>query len=91
MVYQHGPLVKWSKTLASHASNMGSNPVRVTKKFRSLLRTEFFYPSRRLGISSRDSVYIIAAGVYHHAKRVCLRLDEIQHFVLMIYHSSRNG
>ena len=32
MVYQYGPLVKWSKTLASHASNMGSNPVRVTNK-----------------------------------------------------------
>ena len=26
--------------------------------------------SRRLGISSRVSVYIIAEGVYHHAKRV---------------------
>ena len=32
MVYQYGPLVKRSKTLASHASNMGSNPVRVTKR-----------------------------------------------------------
>jgi len=30
----------------------------------------FFYPSRRLGISSRVSVYIIAEGVSHHAKRV---------------------
>ena len=27
----NGPLVKWSKTPASHAGNMGSNPVRVTK------------------------------------------------------------
>ena len=26
----NGPLVKWSKTPASHAGNMGSNPVRVT-------------------------------------------------------------
>ena len=25
-----GPLVKWPKTPASHAGNMGSNPVRVT-------------------------------------------------------------
>ena len=44
-----------------------------------------FYPSRRLGISSRVSVYIIAAGVYHHAERVFLRLDDIQGFALMIY------
>ena len=27
-----------------------------------------FYPSRRLGISSRFSVYIIAVGVYHRRK-----------------------
>ena len=26
----HGPLVKWSKTPASHAGNSGSNPLRVT-------------------------------------------------------------
>ena len=31
-VYIYGPLVKWPKTPASHAGNMGSNPVRVTKK-----------------------------------------------------------
>ena len=28
----YGPLVKWPKTPASHAGNMGSNPVRVTKE-----------------------------------------------------------
>ena len=28
----NGPLVKWSKTSASHADNSGSNPLRVTKK-----------------------------------------------------------
>ena len=32
-----------------------------------------FYPSRRLGISSRFSVYIIAVGVYHH--RRCILCD----------------
>ena len=31
MVYQHGPLVKWPKTPASHAGNTSSNLVRVTK------------------------------------------------------------
>ena len=29
--HMQGPLVKWSKTPASHAGNMGSNPVRVTR------------------------------------------------------------
>ena len=29
-IYISGPLVKWPKTPASHAGNMGSNPVRVT-------------------------------------------------------------
>ena len=50
--------------------------------------TSFFYPSRRLGISSRFSVYIIAVGVYHHRRCILLRLDEMQHFVLMIYNAS---
>ena len=35
----------------------------------------------------RVSVYIIAVGVYHHAERVFLRLDDIQGFALMIYNS----
>ena len=30
MYARRGPLVKWPKTPASHAGNMGSNPVRVT-------------------------------------------------------------
>ena len=30
----------------------------------------FFYPSRRLGISSRVSVYIIAVGAYHQPEAV---------------------
>ena len=38
-----------------------------------------FYPSRRLGISSRFSVYIIAVCVYHH--RRCILCD------LMIYNT----
>ena len=33
MVHQYGPLVKRSKTAASHAANMGSIPVRVTNSF----------------------------------------------------------
>ncbi len=52
----------------------------------------FFYPSRRLGISSRRSREYHqgrrAALVSHHAIAcIFLRLDEIQHFVLMICNS----
>ena len=53
-------------------------------------RLGFFYPNRRVGISSRISVYLISpcgAG-YHHGVAVhtiSLRFDDIQHSVLMIY------
>ena len=50
----------------------------------------FVYPSRRLGISSRQRrVYHqgrLAALVSHHAPAcILLRLDDKQHFVFMIY------
>ena len=35
---KNGPLVKWPKTPASHAGNMGSNPVRVTSVRRGTQR-----------------------------------------------------
>ena len=57
------------------------------RKKPSLSTWLFSYPSRRLGISSRVSVYIIAEGVYHHAERVYPRLDDIQACGLMIYNS----
>ena len=41
-----GPLVKRSKTLASHAGNSGSNPLRVTKK-KLAKRTEMCYIGSR--------------------------------------------
>ena len=77
-------------TTASQAVKAGSTPVSCSKKevtfvYQKLL---LFYPSRRLGISSRFSVYIIAVGVYHHRRCILLRLDEIQHCVLMIYNAS---
>ena len=37
-------------------------------KNRQAIACLFFYPSRRLGISSRVSVYIIAVGAYHQPK-----------------------
>ena len=49
----------------------------------------FFYPSRRLGISSPHEVWWISSAlwaVYHHASAcIFLRLDDIQHYVLVIY------
>ena len=60
------------------------------KKFDKFRLVEFFYPSRRLGISSRRSRGYHqgrqAALVSHHAPAcILLRLDDIQNFVLMIY------
>ena len=45
----------------------GSNPRWFTKKEVTFVDKSyfFFYPSRKLGISSRNSVYIIAIGAYH--------------------------
>ena len=44
------------------------------------------YPSRRLGISSDFGLYLITVGVSHHALAcIHLRLDDIQHVVLVIY------
>ena len=46
----------------------------------------FSYPSRRLGISSDFSLYLITVGAYHHALAcIHLRLDDIQGYTLMIY------
>ena len=37
-----------------------------------------FYPSRRLGMESRVSVYGIAVGVWHHQRCIFLRLNSIR-------------
>ena len=57
MVYQYGPLVKRSKTLASHASNMGSNPVRVTKKKAFDICRRLFSMKSPLRANFIDSLY----------------------------------
>ena len=70
----------------------GSSPVSRTKKVVSF-RYDFFYPNRRFGISSRFSVHLISpfGAVSHHAPAcISLRLDDIQHSVLMICNSLRN-
>ena len=45
----------------------------------------FFIDCDSNGISSRFSVYIIAAGAYHQPQVVYFRNDDIQNSVLMIY------
>ena len=69
-------------------------PQPTKKELLSTKSSFFVYPSRRLGISSPREAWCISsrarcALVYHHAPAcICLRLDEIQHFVLMICNSS---
>ena len=70
---------------------VGPNPAIPAKKSENLV-LGFFYPSRRLGISSAARRYIIKGGnaalVYHHAIAcIFLRLDDIQCFALMICNS----
>ena len=72
-------------------SCVGSNPITPAKKSENIV-LGFFYPSRRLGISSAARRYIIKGGnaalVYHHAIAcIFLRLDDIQCFALMICNS----
>ena len=70
----------------------GSNPYSPAKKSENLV-LGFFYPSRRLGISSPREAWCISsrarcALVSHHAPAcIFLRLDDIQCFALMICNS----
>ena len=59
---------------------------KLHQKIPRILFSVFFYPSRRLGISSDFGLYLITEGAYHHALAcINLRLDYIQHSVLVIY------
>ena len=81
---------------ATGGANRGSEPFCPCQKIRCE-SIGFFYPSRRpkprLGISSPHNVRCISSAPYgavsHHALAcIFLRLDDIQHFVLMIYNAS---
>ena len=67
---------------------MGSIPVRVTKKETSELfgSDVSFYPSRRLGMESRVSVYGIAIGAWHH--RRCIFCGLIPYATASQFHSA---
>ena len=69
-------------------ANEPRHPLQKRSNFCLAKVTSFFIQAAYLGISSRFSVYIIAVGVYHHRRCILLRLDEIQHYVLMIYNAS---
>ena len=88
ILFVHPPVAKLDIASDSDSEGRGFESLRAGQKRSNFWQTKvtsFFYPSRRLGISSRFSVYIIAVGVYHHAERVFMRLDDIQGFALMIY------
>ena len=90
----YGEVLKWSKRRDSKSRRaltrrVGSNPTFSARK-KQVARLAFFYPSRRLGISSPREVRRISSaptGLYLITRqRACsLRLDDIQHFVLVIY------
>ena len=85
--YAKRPVGQAVKTLASHAGNMGSIPVRVTKKETSELCSDVsFYSSRRLGMESRVSVYGIAIGAWHH--RRCIFYGLIPYATASQFHSA---
>ena len=64
-----------------------TNPLRQKILQKRIFSAVFFYPSRRLGISSPQGVYHHALACISSPKVYSLRLDEIQHFVLMICNS----
>ena len=68
------------------SQNSRAKSLLVHKKIPRTLFSVFFYPSRRLGIPSDFSLHLITIGAYHHALAcIHLRLNDIQHSVLMIY------
>ena len=82
-------------TTASQAVKAGSIPVPCSKKEVTFVYQKLLLflskPQAWYIITARSAVYIISpfGAVYHHASAcILLRLDEIQHFVLVIYNAS---
>ena len=66
--------------------------IPIPQKIRQVSTCRIFYPSRRLGISSPREAWCISSaplGLYliTRQRASCLRLDDIQHFVLVICNS----
>ena len=60
---------KYKILLNSNLLNYGSKMRHTAKKQRTSEEALYFFiQADRLGISSRDSVYTIAVGAYHHTK-----------------------
>ena len=56
----------------------------LTKKFLGLVPRNFFIQSEGLVCNHDAVVYVIAAGVWHHAPAcIFLRIDSIHHFVMI--------
>ena len=91
----YGRFPEWPKgTDCKSAGNAfgGSNPPSPTNKKRTFVYQKFSFclskPQAWYIITVQSAVYIISpcGAVSHHASAcISLRLDDIQHFVLMIY------
>ena len=81
------PVGQAVKTPPFHGGNRSSILLRVTKKETSELCSDVsFYPSRRLGMESRVSVYGIAIGAWHH--RRCIFCGLIPYATASQFHSA---
>ena len=87
----YGEVLKWSKRRDSKSRRaltrrVGSNPTFSARK-KQVARLAFFYPSRRLGISSPHEVRCISSRA---ARRPCISSRASVHFPcdLMIYNAS---
>ena len=82
------PLFEQARPLRYYALRFATSLGERTKKVVSI-GYDFFYPSRRLGISSPHKVQRISSAlwaVYHHASAcISLRLDDMPLFEWMIY------
>ena len=70
----------------SETVSHGSNPAGVTQEKRPFSNGLFSIQSEGLACNLTAGEYVIAEGVWHHASAcILLRIDYIQHFVLIPY------
>ena len=67
-------------------ANLGSEPSRGSQEKRPFSNGLFSIQSEGLACNLTAGEYVIAEGVWHHASAcILLRIDYIQHFVLIPY------
>ena len=88
ILVSNDPLAQTVEHLTFNQGVRSSSLRWVTKnKITALRAVILFYPSRRLGMESRVSVYGIGAAAWHHLGVFSLRLDSIRDFVAIPYRS----